>query len=267
MPRKLNFYIFILFVISLSATQCCISHGRKATKINIQKCIKKPEYTQITDDRSSQLIEHTGFIVNYNQSWRIPNWVGYQLTKKETSGPEKRSNSFMADPDADGVVVSSYDYKNSGYDKGHMAPAGDMKWSPLAMTESFYFSNICPQNHNLNGGDWRLLEERCRKWAEEYDDIYIVCGPIVSSDHKTIGLNDIAVPDAFFKVILRTIADSAVSIGFIFPNASGHKPLSAYAVSVDSVELVTHMDFFSCLPDSIEEKTEKTYSLSIWGLE
>jgi endonuclease G len=148
-----------------------------------------------------------------------------------------------------------------------MAPAGDMKWSEQAMNESFYLSNICPQNHNLNGGDWKALEEHLRTMATQYEKVYIACGPIVSAKPKTIGTsNQIAVPDAFFKAILRKNGESWSAIGFMMPNVAGHKPLNKYAMSIDEIEIITDIDFFVALPDSIEEKIESVYNLKDWDL-
>ncbi len=239
------------------------SEAIKSDKDTLQT---KLELAEILDDRDNQIIENLGYTVSYNKTWKIPNWVAYQLTNDETYGGEERTNKFLPDPQAKGVVTSTYDYSKSGYDRGHMAPAGDMKWDELAMTESFYLSNICPQNHNLNDGDWRILEEKIRHWARIHGELYIVCGPIVTENHKTIGYNKIAVPDSFYKVVLKTTDNEIEAIGFIFKNVAGHKNLSSYVVSVDSVEQVANIDFFHALPDSVENIVESTYSLDFWGL-
>lgn len=227
------------------------------------------EIPQLQSSQPEKIVNHTGYSVSFNTDWRIPNWVAYELTAKEVAGTEPRGKSFVADPS---IYQSPQDddYKGSGYDRGHMAPAGDMKWSKQAMEESFYTSNICPQNHNLNGGDWKDLEEHTRSLATKYDHIYITCGPIVSAKPKTIGqysyIDRIAVPDAFYKVLLRKKGDSWSAIGFMMPNQAGHKSLNKYAMSVDDVEMITDIDFFVALPDSIEEKVESTYNLKDWDL-
>lgn len=221
---------------------------------------------KITDNRASQIIEHLGYTVSYNTDWHIPNWVAYQLTKAETLGKAPRADVFLPDPQAQGIVIGSSDYSNSGYDRGHMAPAADMKWSKQAMMESFYLTNVCPQNHNLNGGDWRDLEERVRLYAQWYGELFIVCGPIVSANAKTIGHNKIVVPDSFYKVLLKKNESSYDAIGFVFRNQAGHKPISSYVLTVDSVEALSGIDFFTFLPDAIESSVEANYSLSAWNL-
>ena len=126
-------------------------------------------------------------------------------------------------------------------------------------------SNMCPQNGNLNGGDWRILEEKIRSWASQYGSLYVVCGPIVSENHATIANGKIAVPDAFFKVIIRKTKDGAESIGFIYKNEAGHHSMSSYAMPVDSVEKITNINFFSALPRKVEATTESKISLPAWG--
>lgn len=133
------------------------------------------------------------------------------------------------------------------------------------MEESFYLSNICPQNQSLNRGDWNDLEEKARSWAKRDSAIIIVCGPIIPKRPQKIG-NNVAVPEAFFKVILSPYKKNPQAIGFIMPNQAGNNPLSHYACSIDKVEEVTKMDFFSVLPDDIENRIESTYSLKYWNI-
>jgi len=228
------------------------------------------ELASIQSNVPEEILKHTGYTVSYNKDWRIPNWVAYELTTEEVEGVFPRENKFIDDPAIYGEAETE-DYSNSGYDRGHMAPAGDMKWSKIAMEESFYMTNICPQNHNLNGGDWKDLEEHVRKMASKYDHIYVCCGPIVESPLHTIGrysFGRIVVPDAFFKVLLRQKKDSTwTAIGFKMLNKPGHNHLASYAMSVEELEKLTEFDFFYNLPDSIEEFVEKSYTLTDWDIE
>jgi endonuclease G len=223
------------------------------------------ELPKIKSSQPEKIVTHIGYTVSFNTNWKIPNWVAYELTSEEVQGVEPRDSNFLPDPKIK-ESPSTDDYENSGYDRGHMAPAADMKWSKQAMTESFYTSNICPQNNNLNKGIWKNLEEHIRSVATKYDHIYIACGPIVSLTPKTIAHNTISVPDAFFKVILRQKEDSWSAIGFMMPNQAEHKPLNKYAMSIDDIEIITDIDFFVDLPDSIENKIEATCNLSDWDL-
>lgn len=204
-----------------------------------------------------QRLNRKGYSLSYNADYKTPHWVAWELTRKETKGEEVRTDKFLPDPDVLGAKAYTGDYTNSGYDRGHMAPAADMKWSAQAMQESFYLSNICPQNPNLNRGDWNDLEEQSRLWAKKYGAVYIACGPIYDSKRpKRIGNNKVAVPDAFYKVILINDKQRPKALGFIFPNKAGHQSLKKYLVTVDSVESRTKMDFFAALPDEIETRIE-----------
>lgn len=204
-----------------------------------------------------QILKRKGYTLSYNADYKTSQWVAWELTRKETKGKEGRTDKFLLDPDVLGAKAYTSDYTKSGYDRGHMAPAADMKWSRQAMEESFFMSNICPQNPNLNRGDWNDLEEKSRQWAKKYGAVYIACGPIYDTKRpKRIGNNKVAVPDAFYKVILINDKKNPKAIGFIFPNKAGHKPLNKYIVTVDSVEKRTNIDFFPTLPDEIENRIE-----------
>lgn len=217
--------------------------------------------------RPQQIIRHKGYTVSYNYAWRQPNWVGYELTRQEARGTEKRNGRFMPDPLAKQATATNADYARSGYDKGHMAPAADMKWSATAMKESFYFSNISPQHPELNRRKWKDLENKVREWSLRDSAIIIVCGPIMEPRAtRSIGRNRVAVPQWFFKVILSPYTRSPRAIGFIFPNSRATAPLRTYAVTVDSVERAAGMDFFSALPDPLEDKIEAECKPTAWGL-
>ena len=216
----------------------------------------------------SQILSYKGFTVSYNNNTRLPNWVAYELTATEVAGDLPRKDKFRSDPAANGPQANKEDYRNSGWDRGHMAPAADMKWDAEAMGESCYFTNICPQNPQLNGGDWKELEEKCRKWAEKHGRLYIACGPIIlGNEHGTIGANEVIIPDKFYKVVLARINGEYRGAGFIFHNSplrkskiSGkppvNRPLESYLVPIDEVEAITGIDFFPALPADTQNRVE-----------
>lgn len=229
------------------------SETAKSTKLDGQ-ALEIPIYES---SRGGQVIKHTGFTLSYDADYKTPQWVAWELTAAEAEGDVQRTNDFEPDPDVRGAKAYHSDYTRSGYDRGHMAPAADMKWSEKAMRESFYMSNICPQNRNLNKGDWKELEELERTWATSYGAVSIAAGPIYTSKKpRRIGANKVAVPDAFFKVLLVGYPKSPKAYGFIFSNVAGSHPLTYYQLTVDEVEERTGMDFFSALPDEVENKIE-----------
>ena len=220
---------------------------------------ERMEIPRMDKEQEGQLIQRIGYTLSYNAQTRTPQWVAWELTKEETRGDAERNDEFLPDPQIIGTKVETYDYSRSGYDRGHMAPAGDMKWSEIAMEESFYMSNICPQDHNLNKGDWNDLEMKTREWARRYGKAYVVCGPVYQKGKKVehIGKNRVSVPHLFFKAILLYKKETPLALGFLFENKAGHQPLTDYLVSIDELEQLTGMDFFSALPDDTEEQIEK----------
>lgn len=227
------------------------------------------EYARIPGDRDEQLLLHTAFTVSFNRSWNIPNWVAYEFSSEETRGDEERLTSFSPDPLVKDPV-QHYDYSNSGYDRGHMAPAADMKWSAEAMAESFYTTNICPQNHNLNTKSWNNLEIHVRYLARRSDCLYVCTGPVVENTDQTIGRDHkIVVPQAFFKVLLKQDNGEWKAIGFVMENKSEGTKLGIahFARTIDEIERQTGIDFFYNLPDSVEDEIEAGYDLRDWNLQ
>lgn len=214
-----------------------------------------------------QILQRTGYTVSYNSETKLPNWVAWCLTADRLQGEGKRSNcKFHEDEQVPAPRATHWDYVRSGYDRGHMCPAGDNKWSVQAMEESFLLTNACPQAPSLNRGDWNEMEQACRKWAKRYGSLYIVCGPILyKGKHKTIGDDKVVVPEAFFKVVL-CMGDTPKAIGFIYKNGDGNRPKGDYANTIDEVERITGIDFFPSLPDEIENKVEAECNLDDWDI-
>lgn len=221
---------------------------------------------QFTVPAESQIIEHTGYTVSYNQARRNPNWVAYELTSAEVCGEEPRSNDFIPDPQVKGKQATDNDYRKSGWDRGHLAPAADMKWSGQAMKESFYLSNISPQNKNLNRGVWKSIEELARENASRHGKVLVVTGPLFKTEKGkgSIGSNRVTVPDAFYKVLLIE-SNGFSGIGFYCENVAGKQELYTYARSIDEIEELTGIDFFHLLPDDVEDRIEQKFDWRIWN--
>lgn len=217
------------------------------------------------EESGEVILYRKGYTVSYNPETKNPNWVAWHLTAERLSGNASRKGiDFREDTDVPLARANTFDYIQSGYDRGHMCPAGDNKWDEDAMEQSFLLTNICPQNHNLNAGDWNGMEQQCRWWAKEFGDIYIVCGPILfNQKHQTIGKNKVVVPEAFFKVVL-CMKGTPKAIGFIYRNDENSRPWGDYVNSVDQVERITGLDFFPELPDDIENKVEEYADLNEW---
>lgn len=207
---------------------------------------------------SEQILKRTGYVVSYNKQTRIPNWVAWHLTAAHVEGRVQRENyAFHEDMEVKAPRATDNDYYNSRFDRGHMCPAGDNKWSAKAMEETFLFTNICPQNHALNKEGWNDLEIACRRWAKKYGDLYIVCGPILGNEpYKTIGRNKVVVPESFFKVILA-MKPEPKAIAFVYENHGHNNPkMFKNATTVDEVERLTGINFFPQLDDVTEDRVE-----------
>lgn len=234
------------------------------------KTFKIPANTEIPrlkEKRQEQVIKHEGYTVSYNSEYRIANWVAYELTATEAKSKKtERSNKFVSDPQVKGATAMNEDYTRSGYDRGHLAPAGDMKWSAKAMRESFYLSNICPQKPKLNRGIWKDLEEQCRLWALDNGSLLIVTGPVITGDMKRLGKNKVAVPKSFYKVLCYYTEKGYKGIGFLFENRDyKDNSLKSMVIPIDSVEKVTGIDFFPSIPDDQEKEMEATVDWSSWS--
>lgn len=240
--------------------------AKKSTPAKVEGNIASLEIPVNPEGLSSTVRERASYTVSYNHDTRNPNWVAWVLTSTHTNGGvSRKSYDFRDDTDMPAPKGYKSDYYKSGYDRGHLCPAGDNKWSGAAMSDCFLMTNMCPQNASLNRGVWNNIEEQCRDWADRYGKLYIVSGPIYySNEHRTIGGHGVAVPDAFFKVIL-CVEGTPKAIGFICGNHSqkGRKK-TEFVESVDDVERATGYDFFSLLPDSVEDIVESTCSYSQW---
>ena len=219
---------------------------------------------RVPDSIPEQLMEYEGFTVSFNAANGTPNWVAWELLGSESEGSEQRYNTFWQDERVEGCPTT-YDYSNSGYDRGHMCPAADQKWSRQAMIDCFSLANMVPQDHALNAGAWQTLEKKERAWAKRDSAIVIIAGPIYQeSDTKRIGQNGVRVPGAFFKVFIAPYVEQPRGIGFIYPNMSSPGNMANYSTTIDEVERITGFDFFYNLPDDLEEHIESTASFKEW---
>lgn len=221
-------------------------------------------YPILTNSVPNIIFERYCYTVSYNPETRQPNWVIWHLMGEHTDGTWPRLKNFYEDEEAPLPRATLDDYRHSGWTRGHMCPAGDNKWDSIAMYETFALTNICPQNEKLNNGLWNSIENDCRKWARKYGDIYIVCGPVfMQREHETIGENQVVVPEAFFKVVL-CLNGTPKGFGFIVRNTEGNRKKDLYYNSIDDIERITQMDFFSDLPDSIEDVVESQCNINDW---
>ncbi|MBP5420161.1 MAG: DNA/RNA non-specific endonuclease [Bacteroidales bacterium] len=201
---------------------------------------------------NDQIVHHLSYTVSYNDKYEQPDWVFYLLTRAMVNGSEKRGEKFLPDPDVKLATAVTTDYSKSGYDRGHLCPSADVRHDATAQSETFYMSNISPQEPNFNRGVWKKLEELVRQFVLTHDSLYIVTGPVLKDKLKHIGKrNKVAVPEQFYKIIY-TPKNGGHMIGFLMPNKGSNKKLSTFIVSVDEIESVTGLDFFSDAPNEAD---------------
>jgi len=210
------------------------------------------------------VVHHSGFSLGYREVHEQAGWVAYYICRSRLNGGVERRNNFRPDPSVRSGTAVVADYSDTGYDRGHLAPAADMAWSAGSMSESFYFSNMSPQLPGFNRGVWKRLEEQVRDWAGVYDTLWVVTGPVLTNGLPTIGINRVSVPNYYYKVLIDASAERRQGIGFVLSNRSSQFPLTEFVVSIDSVERLTGIDFFHALPDSMERSLERAVCVTCW---
>ena len=213
---------------------------------------------------NGELVTHVYYTLSYNEKHEQAEWVHYYLDKNRISGNIARTNNFRVDNKVSTGSASLADYKGSGYDRGHLAPAGDMKRDKISMSQSFLLSNISPQNASFNRGGWKKLESLVRAWAEN-NALYVTTAGVLENNLKTIGFNQVSVPNRFYKLIYNP--KDQKMIAFLMPNKKVTLPLASYIVSVDKIEDLTGIDFYSHLDDDLEEKLESQKSIKEWNFD
>lgn len=245
-------------------------HSRKPSIPSNNAVVKKKHRLELPSHSGNDcIIEYKGYTVSYDESARIPVWVAYELTADEANGTiGRRGKNFRQDDRVKVVQADNYDYRGSGWSRGHMAPAGDFKWDDVAMWDTFFYTNCCPQNKKLNNGCWSVLENTVRTWARQFGSVFVATGPIVGQNRNgKIGIHQVAVPDAFFKALLVYKDDSFHGIAFEMLNNPAKQRLLESYLSVNELEKITGLDFFSSLDDSIEEIVEDDVDLKFWNIQ
>lgn len=213
-----------------------------------------------------QVAKHSAFTTSYNTTHRIPNYVVHVIPKDILYGNQTRTNDFRPDPKIKLNMSDSADYWKSGYDRGHMAASADFKWSKKALSESYYYSNIVPQNKELNQGTWNKLEMLIREWAIENEEVLVVTGPVLNSGLRKLqqGSFQVSIPEYLFKIVLDYYPPQYKAIAFIYPNQNVPLELDKHIVSIDSLESITGIDFFPKLNDSLENILEAMNDILAW---
>lgn len=223
-------------------------------------------------EEGDEVVEHPGHLLVYDQRHKQPKWVAHIATPDLITGNLARIDSFEVDPKVKGGTAVTADYWYSGYDRGHLVPSADMRWNLGALQATYYYSNISPQKPELNRESWAELEDWVRRYVNfSKRRVYVVTGPVLRDGLPTMQKpdrqNEVSIPEHFFKVIADLDSEAPKGIAFLQANGLNDHPTISYAVTIDSVEALTGIDFFALLPEDVQGRIESTFDAKAWYAE
>jgi len=266
--NKKNIYalIAIILVIAVYAFEFYLEDKETSEIIEDGTVLKSDTNTFfLPASTTGQIIHHDSYSLSYNEAYEQAEWVAYELKKEHLSSSNFKRPYFEIDNAVKTKAAHWKNYKQSGYDRGHLCPAGDRKYTKAAHDETFLTSNISPQTHDFNSGIWNALEQKVRFWAKKYNGVFIVTGGVLQGNLKTIGDEQVGVPNYFYKVLMDYNNGKPKMIAFLMAHEKSNQPLYNFVVSVDTLERLTGIDFFPQLEDDIEESLEASSSYKNWS--
>ncbi len=220
--------------------------------------------SQHTCDETS--LSHKYYKICFNKKTKLAHWVSYNLDEKMFRGQTRRTNKFKVDPLIPKDSPKPDYYKGSGYDRGHLAPAGDMRIDTTAMKESFFMTNISPQEPSFNRGVWKRLENLMRSLTQSNKTYTVVTGPLFEFKPKSFKTRFLNIPKFFYKLIFYKDKYEVKVLAYLLPNEVSKRPLSDFLVTVDEIERRSGIDFFKNLPITTQNKIESQIDTGAWGL-
>ncbi len=240
----------------------------KASEAVITEGKTEKQYTNtffLPTSTTNQVVHHNYYSLSYSEKHEQPEWVAYELKANHLSNINHKRPYFNIDEAVKTGAAHWRNYKNSGYDKGHLCPAGDRSFTKAAHDETFLTSNISPQEHNFNSGVWNRLEQKVRYWAKKNNGVFVVTGGILEANLPTIGTENVAIPKQFYKIILDQTKGRTKVLAFLINHEPSDLPLYKFVVSIDKIEALTGIDFFPELEDALEHKLEASNSYKAWS--
>ncbi len=264
---KKALYIIILTIVLYFGNKYIPNNN----EIKIDKKTQQPDNQNNSDEKwlptsNGEVVNHQYYSLSYIEKHEQAEWVAYELSRERLSGQRvKRNDNFRPDAEVSTGSATPNDYRGSGYDRGHLCAAADMGFNETAMDETFFMSNMSPQNKQLNHGVWRELEENARDWAKKFKQLYIVTGPILKNTRGSIGKqNKVSIPTAYYKVMVDLSEPEIKGIAYVIPNELRNEPLDAFAGSIDEVEKLTGINFFPNLKGDMEQTIESKFDINLW---
>ncbi|MDC1161925.1 DNA/RNA non-specific endonuclease [Tenacibaculum sp.] len=255
----------LILIAALTITYFQQKDGASTTVTSEDVKVGLKDFNYLPTSTTGQVIKHRFYNLSYNEKHEQAEWVAYSLSKSDIVYTNHKRPYFIYDPKVKTKSANYRNYKRSGYDRGHLCPAGDRRFSKEAHDETFYTSNVSPQKHNFNARIWNKLEQKTRYWAKKYNHLYVITGGVLQNDLKSIGKEKVSVPNQFYKVLLDYTQPEIKAIAFLLPHKDSTKPLYEFVVSIDELEKQTGIDFFPNLPDPIENKLEASTNYKNWS--
>ncbi len=267
MKRKYTYPILVVvFMLGYMLFEKYANQAIEAPTVSEGKVEKEATNTYfLPSSTTGQIVHHSFYSLSYSEPDEQAEWVAYELTKKQVQNSDFKRPYFEVDPAVKTKSAHWRNYKNSGYDRGHLCPAGDREFSKAAYDETFLTSNISPQEHKFNAGVWNRLEQKVRYWAKKYDGVYVVTGGILEDEVDAIGTENVTVPGSFYKIIYDRTGGEVRMLAFLMEHKESKEPLYKFVTTVDTIEGLTGIDFFPELEDSQEKRLEADSSYKGWS--
>ncbi len=256
----------VLILLAVFSYEYFLNEEERTEVIEIGQEVKNDTNTYfLPTSTTGQVIHHDGYSLSYSEPHEQAEWVAYELKKSHLSTSNFKRPYFEIDEAVKTGAAHWRNYKKSGYDRGHLCPAGDKRYSKEAYNETFLTSNISPQQHDFNSGVWNRLEQKVRYWASRYDGLFVITGGVLKGNMDTIGDEEVSVPRQFYKVLIDNNSGKTKMIAFLIPHKASSAPLYKFVVSVDTIEDLTGIDFFPQLNDALETQLEVSRSYKGWS--
>jgi len=217
----------------------------------------------------TELVKHKAMHLGYFEKHEQAEWVMHMILPDVINGNVSRTNDFRLDPLVSTTTSTKADYWYSGYDRGHLAPSADFRWSQTALSESYFYSNMSPQRPELNREKWAELENLLRDYVIQYkDEIYVITGPVLNDSLPAMQNegreNEVSIPEMYYKVMIDITGDTVTGLAFLMPNKSNGYPVLSYATSIDKIEELTGINFFPNLPEKLQAKIESNTNTELF---
>ena len=264
MKNRKVIYALLTVIIALSLYVYELYESSASKDIEYSEGIHA-SFNYLPTSTTNQIVKHDFMTLSYHEEYEQAEWVAYELKASQISKTNRKRPYFIYDKKVKTKSANYRNYKNSGFDKGHLCPAGDRKFSENAFNETFLTSNISPQKHDFNSGIWNRLEQKIRFWVSKDKQLYVITGGVLKKGLKTIGKEEVAIPEHFYKILLDYSKPQIKAIAFLVPHKALNAPLYTFVVSIDEIEDLTSLDFFPNLPNDLEDQLEKSSNYKKWS--